>query len=222
MTLPFKLKYLFPGIVLCCGCSFLQPESHIPEDQADVIREILRENGYSIGKKEHVDRYLEFRSSHPEVDYHDLYYLLLPSENTKMLILSDKINLLDSKAFMGVNTINYSFSDSAIDSIAFVSDSIIRIPSLYAANNNIKVIPKEIVHLRIGVVNFGANQITALPDEIMQIFDTNYFSGGLIYLGNNRIDTLLLSDTLKTWLSKYAKYGSEWWKFQDNYSQQLQ
>ncbi len=222
MTLPFKLKYLFPGIVLCSGCSFLQPESHIPEDQADVIREILRENGYSIGKKEHVDNFLEFSSSNVEVDYRNRYYLLLPAQHKKTLVLSDKINLLESTGFMGVKTINYSFSDSAIDSIAFVSDSIIKFTYLYAANNNIKVIPKEIAHLRTGYLNLGTNQITALPDEIMQIFDENYFNGGRISLGNNRIDTLLLSDTMKTWLSKYAEYGSEWWKFQDNYSQSLQ
>jgi hypothetical protein len=219
-SLPLRnSKYLY----LLCALFFLrcilQPTSSIPGDEAKIIREILRENGYSVGNNENVDKYLGFRSSNPEVDLEDQYYLLLPAKNERTLKLSDKLNYLDPKSFLGVNTISTVSEDSRIDSIAIISDSIIKIFDLDAENNNIKVIPKEISRLRSTRVMLGGNQISILPSEIMQIFDTNYYhaAAGEIYLDWNRIDTLLLSDTLKAWLSKYAYGGADWWRLQENY-----
>jgi hypothetical protein len=206
-------KYNFLLIVLFIFHCILQPASSVPEDEAKVIREILRENGYSVDNNENVDKYLGFRSSNPEVDLGDLYYINLPATNKRTLILSDKFNMLNPNRFMGVYTINHVYEDSQIDSVAFISNSIIKIPDLNAINNLIKTIPKEISHLRTRSISFGNNKITTLPNEIMQIFDTNYYNGGLINIGMNKIDTLLLSDTMKTWLSKYAYGGSEWRNF---------
>jgi hypothetical protein len=212
------IKYPFLLIALFFVRCILEPSSNVSEGEAKILREILRENGYSVTDNEKVDKYLEFHSSNPEVDYRDRYYLLLPAKGKRILIFSEKFNLLNPESFMGVKTINHFYTDSAIDSIAFVGNSMIKIPSLFLENNQIKTIPKEISYLRTSWVAFSNNQISALPEEIMQIFDEHYYVGWKLYLDMNIIDTLRLSGTMKTWLSKYADGGSEWWKYQNNYS----
>lgn len=225
MTFPCKYYYLLmlPVLFLCCFFD-TERESYLPDDEAKIVRSILRENGYSIGDNELVDPYLEFSSSFAHADLHDLYYLILPAKNKHAIVLSDKINALDSSTmFITIKTfrtsrINSFTEEIFVDSIIFKTDSIVKMTSvLDLSKNEIKTIPKTITQLRVGTIDLRSNKLNSLPDEIMQIVGQDTAQNVRILLDNNQIDTLTLSDTLKTWLARYAYGGANWWKSQEQY-----
>ena len=135
---------LLSVFMLFIDCLEFGSDNYIPKEQADIIRTILNENGYSIGDDEKVDTYLEITSSDVEVDLHDRYWLVLPDENGRILFLSDKINELTKKGmFLGIKAYRSSnkfssFTDDIfIDSINIISDSVISVPFLYLGYNKI-------------------------------------------------------------------------------------
>jgi len=204
-----------------CSCSWWSEDSFFTDEQADIIRAILNENGYSVDNHEDVDKYVEFVSLSEHVYTKDKYWLLLPSKSQKVLVISKLFNRLDEKLFSGVKT--YSSSRDSrkerflVDSLAVVSDTIVRVRVLDMGANNLKSICKEIRFVRAGWYNFCENQLLNLPLEIMQVYDSAVYSNISVSLDGNDIDTTLLSDELKIWLQQHADGGSYWWKTQRRY-----
>jgi len=207
-----------------CSCSWWPEDSFFTDEQADIIRAILNENGYSVDNHEDVDKYVEFVSLSEHVYTKDKYWLLLPSKNQKVLVISKLFNRLDEKLFSGVKTYSSSrdtrlFEQYLVDSLAVVSDTIVRVRVLDVGANNLRSICKEIKFVRAGRYDFGYNQLIDLPPEIMQIYDSAVYANINVNLDRNDIDTTLLSDELKAWLQQHANYGRYWWKTQKRYRQ---
>jgi hypothetical protein len=215
----YRFKLLSSLFLLClvalCSCLNTEESSAIPEDQAKIIRQILRENGYEISDKENVDQYLELESSFEHYDKKDLYWILLPSKSQKTLVLSKKINMLDQKMYIGVKS--YSAARNTriqerylVENISIIDDTIIDVGSLFLSNNKINPLPLNSSNLRFGVLDLSGNEILELPDELMLISqEPVLYPSFIINLNNNKIDTSKISSPLKDWLQEYASPGWE-------------
>ncbi len=206
-----RLLFLIVGL-LFTSCIFDgERKSLIPDDQARIIRTILNKNGYSLKDDEMVDDYLDFRSLSPHVDTKDVYWLKLPSPNSRKVVLSDEINQLSHRLFWGITT-----DFAPIDIIIIESDSFIDVRNLSMFKCQLKQLPPEIGLLRGQIFNFSNNLLETLPEStVMLTGEPVLYDTIECHIGYNDIDTLSLSDSLKKWLS--LQMGKNWWQLQKRY-----
>jgi hypothetical protein len=208
-----RLLFSIVGLLFALCIFDGERKSLIPDDQARVIRTILNKNGYNLKDDEMVDDYLDFRSLSPHVDTKDVYWLKLPSPNSRKVVLSDEINQLSHRLFWGITT-----DFAPIDIIIIESDSFIDVRNLSMFKCQLKQLPPEIGLLRGQIFNFSDNLLETLPDSIMLTTGAPFLYDTVeICVEYNNIDTLLLTDSLKTWLSNHNVYGEFWWQLQDRY-----
>jgi hypothetical protein len=214
---------VFTFAFLFAGC-LLKEESQIPDDQAKIIRQILRANGISIGDKDWVDGYVYIDPYYHDMDHlpNGTYYILLPQQGKNSFVLTDNIttltNLTDKfKGIMSPNDTSSSLTDTGTaNTFVVTTNSVIKMRELNMMLNKFKTLPPDIRYLRVNSLGFKYNQITHLPSEIMQItappvlYDTV-----TIYLEHNKLDTCSTSDSLKNWLSAHEFWGSWWWQGQN-------
>ena len=206
-----RLLFLICGLLFASCILDGEQKSLIPDDQARIIRTILNKNGYNLKDDEMVDDYLNFMSLSEHVDTKDVYWLVLPSPNSSKLVLSDDINQLSHRFFLGI-TSNFA----PVDTIIIESDSFIDVRKLSLYKSQIKQLPPEIGLLRSQIFNFSDNLFETLPDSIMLTTGEPFLYDTVeIRVEYNNIDTLLLTDSLKTWLSNHNVYGEFWWQLQD-------
>ena len=194
------IKSLFCALFLClCSCSWWSEDSFFTDEQADIIRAILNENGYSVDNHEDVDKYVEFGSSSEHVDVNDKYFLLLPEKISKRLVLTDKINNLDN-TFMGIKSAQES-NYGLVDTLVIRSDSIINVKALNVGFNQIRNLPSTIKYLRGRYFTFNYNELSTLPVELMALTDEPvlYDTIGLNIRGN-KIDMSTINPEIKAWL----------------------
>jgi len=182
-----------------CSCSWWSEDSFFTDEQADIIRAILNENGYSVDNHEDVDKYVEFGSSSEHVDLNDKYFLLLPKKTSMCLVLTDKINTLDN-TFMGIKSAQES-NYGLVDTLVIHSDSIINVKTLNVGFNKIRNLPSTIKYLRGKYFTFNYNELSTLPVELMALTDEPvlYDTIGLNIRGN-KIDMSTISSEIKAWL----------------------
>jgi len=202
----FRCKTLLIAAVLFFCLCINQYESRIPEDQQKIIRRILNQNGYSLSDKDFVDPYISKVLDFQTGAWLGQYGLLLPIEGNKKMILTDDINLLNANWFDGSVTYPYN---SIADTILIETDSIIFIPSCLAFGEKFRSIPKNINKIRTRFLNARYNQLTSLPEEIMELTSPPFpYDTFAINIMGNPIDTTTLSDTLKRWLDRYSTSSS--------------
>lgn len=206
-----RLFFLLIGLLFTFCIFDGERKSLIPDDQAMIIRTILNKNGYSLKDDEMVDDYLDFMSLSEHVDSKDVYWLVLPSPNSSKLVINDDINQLNHSLFWGISS-NFV----PIDTIIIMSDSFIDVRKISLYKSQIKKIPPEIGLLRSQIFNFAENLFETLPDSIMLTTNEPFLYDTVkIFVEYNNIDTLSLSDSLKTWLS--LRMGENWWQLQEQY-----
>jgi len=203
-----------------CSCSWWSEDSFFTDEQADIIRAILNENGYSVDNHEDVDKYVEFGSSSEHVDLNDYYWLVLPEKRQTTLVLNDKINGLDNK-FHGVKSpprlydtvtngnVKVITNYGLVDSLYIDSDSLVKIKILSVHSNMLKSLPKSIKYLRGKMFNFSRNKIIVIPVEATEITNNpRLYDTVAININYNRIDTTNVDPVLDAWLVEHA--GAYW------------
>jgi len=195
------------AILLLAHCFFnSDDQSKIPEHEAKIIRAILMKNSINITEDEPVDSYLYIDSFFHENEPEGHYYIRLPQKEIQFVRLTDDINDLVniSNKFQGICPINGSKAETLI----VQTDSIINVRSL-EIGFKLRTIPEQIQNLRGRSFVFADNEITAVPEEIMKLSaEPKIFDTVKVFIGNNKIDTSLISDSLDAWLVEHA--GAYW------------
>ena len=205
---------LVPVFLLQVSCFLFDDDSMIPDEQQDIIRRILNENGYDLSSRDLVDDYVGKNTDPHTGAWFGKYDLLIPKAGYRAMVLTDDINILSNNFFCGAASCP---SNSTADTVIIKTDSIIYIPKSLGLGTAFRSIPKEINKIRTKELNFRYNQVTTLPEEIMELteppfpYDTFY-----INVQGNRIDTTTISDTLDKWLQKYS---SPYWKAGQEYAE---
>ena len=150
----YNLFLLFALVVLN-GCIFDTEQSFFSDEQADLIRALLRENGYSVEDNEIVDNYVEFDSDSKHTDSRDYFWLVLPEKEHKTLMLTKDINKLGNK-FHGIKSPPRLFDTtttgmvqiidnySPVESLIIISDSIVNVKILSIYKSKLVSIPESI------------------------------------------------------------------------------
>ena len=200
-------------LLMLCLCSWImgchfEDEYHspIPESEQKIIRRILNANGYDLSDNDLVDSYIGKVTDYHSGYWYGKYDLIIPKGGYNRITLTDDINNLTKYYFEGYISTPYTIT---IDTIIIETDSFIYIPSRLSLGGKISTIPQNINKIRTRFLNVRNNQLTTLPEEIMELTSPPFpYDTFGINISGNQIDTSLLSDTLRGWLRRYSTYAT--------------
>jgi len=146
VSVTYRCRILLVTVFLLqVSCFFFDDDSMIPDEQQDIIRRILNENGYDLSSRDFVDDYVGKNTDPHTGAWFGKYDLFIPKAGRRAMVLTDDINILSNIFFCGiVSCPSYSTADTVI----IKTDSIIYIPRRLGLGTAFRSIPKDINKIR--------------------------------------------------------------------------